>query len=243
MAGRGVGGEPWGQDRGDQRPPARCLREAPGFGVRESGWQVRVAADPVGGGRLSGFQTPAPHSTELVPLPPGTPKPADPTTHQATGPSPTPQPPVTSCPEPGHLTRSNTRFRHTEALTCPPFHDRAKCVAASAAEAGLPFSPPFPTERLPTGNARLIGPEGARVVPPPWVTFPQAGTRAQALSQTPTGGTRRPTQGGVGPGATARRRGSGGRKLPGRSRGRFLAGWPPGLLPFPRAQSPFGWAN
>lgn len=70
MAGRGVCREPWGQDRGEQRPPARCLSEAPGFGVRESGWQVRVAADPVGGGRLSGFQTPAPLSTELVPLPP-----------------------------------------------------------------------------------------------------------------------------------------------------------------------------
>lgn len=44
MAGRGVCGEPGGEDRGDGRSPSRCLREAPGFGVREVdgkyGWQL-----------------------------------------------------------------------------------------------------------------------------------------------------------------------------------------------------------
>lgn len=43
-----------------------------------------------------------------------------------------------------------------------------------------------------------------------------------------------------GPGATAQRVGRGCRELPGRPRGRCLAGWSRGLLPSPRAQSPFG---
>lgn len=94
---------------------------------------------------------------------------------------------------------------------------------------GTSLQPPFPTERLPAGNARLAGPEGARVVPQPWVTFPPAGTWAQALSQTPTGGTRRPTQGGAwrhGRG-TVRRLPRAPRPVPGAVPGGLAPGAPP----------------
>lgn len=56
---------------------------------------------------------------------------------------------------------------------------------------------PLPmTGPLPAGSAGLAGPEGARV-PPPWASFPRPGPWARALPQTPAGGTRRPTLGGL----------------------------------------------
>lgn len=85
-------------------------------------------------------------------------------------------------------------------LPAPP--GPAKCVAASAAEAGLPCGLPLP-DPAPSGRKRPPGRTGrGSGSPAAWVTFPRAGTRAQALSQTPTGRTRRPPRGGAG--ATAR---------------------------------------
>lgn len=134
-----------------------------------------MAADSVAGGRRSGSQSPAPLNAQLVPLPP-LPEPPNrppPPSRQIPGPSPRPQPPVTSCPNPRHLARSKTGSRHTEALTCPPLQDPAKYVAASAAEAGLPFSP-LP-DRAPSGRKR-----------PPRRTGRGSG-RPAAWGQLPTG--------------------------------------------------------
>lgn len=83
--------------------------------------------------------------------------------------------------------------RCLEGLGRPPLRARAKCVAAAAAEAGLP------SESLPAGSAGLARPEGAWVGRPPWVTFPGAGTRARAPPRTPAGGTWRPPLGGLVP--------------------------------------------
>lgn len=105
---------------------------------------------------------------------------------------------------------------------------------------GTSLGPPSPSQPLPTGSAGPAGPEGARVVPPPWVTFPRAGAPALALPDT---GRRDPAPTPGGPGAAAPGRDRGCRELPGGSRGRCLAGRSPGLLPSPRAKSPFGRAS
>lgn len=124
----------------------------------------------------------------------------------------------------------------------PPGRDLVR--GCGRGRGGTSLAPPptsSPSEPLPAGSARPAGPEGARVVPLPWVTFPRAGTRVRAPSRIPAGGTRRPLLGG--PGATTQGLDRCCRELPGRPRGRCLAGWSRGLLPSPRAQSPFGRAS
>lgn len=115
-----------------------------------------------------------------------------------------------------------------------------------AAGAGLPFSAPPPPppyqEPLPAGSNRLAGPEGARVVLAPWVTFPRADTWGWVLP--PDSGWRDPAPSPGRAGASAGGPGLGCRALPGRPRGRSLAGRSCSSAPFRGPSRPLaGRAN
>lgn len=101
MAGKGVSGEPGGEDRGNGRSVPRCQREAPRFGVREGGRQVRrqLTGHCRGRRRRLGSQPPAPIGARSSPLfPAGTPRPPPTPSLEVSPPSPGPRPPGTSRP-------------------------------------------------------------------------------------------------------------------------------------------------
>lgn len=166
--------------------------------MREGGREVRwqVSRHCGGGGRRSGSRAPAPLSARSVPYPDGTPRPPPPLSLEVPGLSPGQGPPVTSRPWPGHLARSKPGAWCTEALRRPPLLDPAKCLAAAAAEAGLPsvlLSPPSPFRPEVPGRLGRKGLEWSR----------RRGSPSHGLAPrrwrcpTPAGGTRRPPLGGL----------------------------------------------
>ena len=100
---KGVSGEPGGEDRGNGRSVPRCQREAPRFGVREGGRQVRrqLTGHCRGRRRRLGSQPPAPIGARSSPLfRAGTPRPPPTPSLEVSPPSPGPRPPGTSRPSP-----------------------------------------------------------------------------------------------------------------------------------------------
>lgn len=104
---------------------------------------------------------------------------------------------LTRASSPGTSHGRHGGSRHTETRpfwTRPSARRRPqqrRCSRGGTSLQPLPMTGP-----LPAGSAGLAGPEGARV-PPPWASFPRPGPWARALPQTPAGGTRRPTLGGL----------------------------------------------
>lgn len=172
-----------------------------------------AASVSLGGEHRSGSQAP-PAGAGLLPYRqnPGTPRP------------PPPPPSRFHVPAQGHAARPLTSLaqalddrnggRGTRRHSPPAPQGPARCAAAASAarrRRDFPSAPP-PWGPLPAGSARPAGPEGARVVRPPRVTFPRAGPWALALPWTPAGGARRPALERLGP------RRAGGRAGPGAGR-------------------------
>lgn len=241
-AGRGVSGEPGGEDRGNgafSTTVSEVSAQIWDAGRRKGGPVAGVSALRRGRASL-GVPGPRPSQRPVSPLPRRNPQ-------AASAPFPRGSRPQSRARAARHLAllARTPRTVETGGLVHrgpppPTSPGPGQVLGCGRSRGGTSLGPPFPSQPLPTGSAGPAGPEGARVVPPPWVTFPRAGAPALALPDT---GRRDPAPTPGGPGAAAPGRDRGCRELPGGSRGRCLAGRSPGLLPSPRAKSPFGRAS